>query len=190
MADLVVMASGSGSNFKAIAEKLANSPHRLRALICDKPDAYVLERAALLDIPAHLALYRREERAETEKEILSLLQYYKADLVALAGYMRVLTKYFISRFSGAILNIHPSLLPKYPGTRGLEDSFNSGDTELGITIHVVDEGVDTGPVILQKSIVRAKNENFDEIARRIHQLEHDHYPAVILKMLDGIDIEK
>jgi len=115
------------------------------------------------------------------------LERRRVDLVALAGFMRLLTPWFLDAFKGPVINIHPSLLPKYPGTHGIEESYASGDRELGITIMRVDAGVDTGPVILQKSFQREDGETLDAVEERIHALEHEWYPRVIVSMLDAVD---
>ncbi len=131
--------------------------------------------------------YVDEEWDWAEAEMLEVLREHRADAVALAGFMRLLTPFFLSRFEGPVLYLHPSLLPKYPGTRGIEESFRSGDRELGISVIRVDEGVDTGPVVLQRSFTRTGSESLEEIERRIHDLEHEWFPTAVLRALDGLD---
>ncbi|HAK46191.1 MAG TPA: phosphoribosylglycinamide formyltransferase [Spirochaeta sp.] len=186
MARLAVLASGSGSNFEAIAESFTRSTHEISCLICDRKDAFAFKRAEKYGITAHYVSYYKRERVEAEKEIASILEENRSDLIALAGFMHLLTHELIDRFPGRIINIHPSLLPEYPGTHGIQESFESGDTELGITIHRIDYGLDTGPVIMQKSFLRSGDETLDEIESQIHELEHQSYPAVLLEILDSI----
>lgn len=186
MANLAVLASGNGSNFEAIAEKISESNHRISCMICDQKDAFVFERAHNLGIPAYHVSYAGRDRSLAEEEITAVLSSENAELVSLAGFMRLLTPSFIDRFQSRIINIHPSLLPKYPGIHGIEDGYRSNDKELGITIHRVDYGLDTGPIIMQKSIIRKGDEALEEIESRIHQLEHIWYPAVLLEILDSI----
>lgn len=186
MAKLAVLASGSGSNFQAIAETLAGSSHKVVCMICDRRDAFVFKRAEKLGIPSFHVSYKDRDKAQVEKEISDILTKTRADLIALAGFMRLLSPELIDRFPGRIINIHPSLLPKYPGTHGIKEGFASGDSELGITIHRIDYGLDTGPVIVQKSFIRSSNESFDEVESKIHKLEHKHYPAVLQDILDNI----
>jgi phosphoribosylglycinamide formyltransferase-1 len=147
----------------------------------------VLDRARELGIPARVVPYRGRSRADAEADLLEVLREHRADVVALAGFMRLLTPFFLSRFAGPVLNLHPSLLPKYPGTHGIEESFRSGDRELGISVIRVDEGVDTGPVLLQRSFTRAGAESLEEIERRIHDLEHEWFPVAVLQALDDLD---
>jgi phosphoribosylglycinamide formyltransferase-1 len=188
MANLAVLASGRGSNFVALAERLRGSPrHRLAVLLCDVAGAPVLDRAREHDVPSRFVSYRGRRREEAEAEMLEVMREHRIDVVALAGFMRLLTPFFLSRFAGPVLNLHPSLLPKYPGTHGIEESFRSGDRELGISVIRVDEGVDTGPVVLQRSFTRTGTENLEEIERRIHDLEHEWFPVAVLSALDDID---
>jgi len=188
VASLAVFASGRGSNFVALAERMRDHPrHRLAVLVCDIPGAPVLERARELSIPSRLVTYRGRGRPAAEADMLAVLAEHRTDAVALAGFMRLLTPYFLSRFGGPVLNLHPSLLPKYPGTQGIEESFRSGDRELGISVIRVDEGVDTGPVLLQRSFARAGTESLEEIERRIHDLEHAWFPVAVLQVLDSLE---
>ncbi len=188
MASLAVFASGRGSNFVALAERLRGAPrHRLAVLVCDVDGAPVLDRARKLGVPACLVSYRGRSRAEAEAGMLEVLREHRADAVALAGFMRLLTPFFLTQFKGPVLNLHPSLLPKYPGTHGIEESFRSGDRELGISVIRVDEGVDTGPVLLQRSFTRTGTESLEEIERRIHDLEHEWFPIAVLQTLDSLD---
>ena len=126
-------------------------------------------------------------REAVEKKIVRHLERRRVDLVALAGYMKLLTPWFIRAFKGPVINLHPSLLPKYPGIHAIEESFRSGDRDLGISVMRIDEGVDTGPVLLQKSFVRSGAESLEEIEARIHMLEYEWFPRVLIELLDGID---
>ncbi len=187
MANLAVFASGNGSNFQAIAETVGRTSHSVRCLICDRAGAFALERARALGIPAHVVSYSRRPRTESEEEILHIIEPYAIDLIALAGFMRLLTPRLIDRYPGRIINIHPALLPKYPGTRAIAESYDSQDTDLGITIHRVDYGMDTGPIIVQQSFRRVGGETMEEIEQRIHNLEHATYPRIVTELLDSID---
>jgi len=188
VASLAVFASGRGSNFAALADRLRGHPrHQLAVLVCDTPGAPVLERAREAGVPARLVAYRGRGRQAAETEMLAVLAEHRADVVALAGFMRLLTPHFLSRYAGPVLNLPPSLLPKYPGTHGIEESFRSTDRELGISVIRIDEGVDTGPVLLQRSFTRSGSESLEEIERRIHDLEHEWFPVAVLQALDAID---
>ncbi len=188
MARLAVFASGKGSNFIAIvaALKMARR-HVVEFLLCDVEGAPVLDRAKELGVPVFPASYKGQGREAVEKKIVRHLERRRVDLVALAGFMRLLSPYFIDAFKGPVINLHPSLLPKYPGTHGIEESYNSPDKELGISVIRIDTGVDTGPVLLQKSFARAGTESREEIENRIHLLEHEWFPKALIGLLDEID---
>jgi len=185
---LAVFASGRGSNFIAIAGALAMAKrHAIEFVLCDVKGAPVLDRAQELGIPVVPVSYRGVTREAVEKKIVRHLERRRVDLVALAGYMKLLTPWFIHAFKGPVINLHPSLLPKYPGAHAIEESYRSGDKELGISVMRIDEGVDTGPVLLQKSFVRTGAESLEEIEAGIHKLEHEWFPRVLIGLLDDID---
>ncbi|MGO9410631.1 MAG: phosphoribosylglycinamide formyltransferase [Spirochaetia bacterium] len=186
MARLAVFASGTGSNFAAIARAVKPTRHTVEFLLCDVAGAPVLEKAKELGVPTFPISYAGEKRESVEKKIVRHLERRQVDIVALAGFMRLLTPWFLEAFKGPVINIHPSLLPKYPGVHGIDESYASGDIELGITIIRVDAGVDTGPVILQKSFRRDPAETRDQVEVRIHQLEHEWYPQILISMLDKV----
>jgi len=188
MARLAVFASGTGSNFVALTAAVkAAHRHEVELLLCDRPGATVLERAKELGVPTVLMSYDGLPREAVEKKMVRHLERRGVDIVALAGFMKVLTPYFLAAFKGPVVNLHPSLLPKYPGAHAIDESFDSEDKELGISVIRVDEGVDTGPILLQKSFTRKGSETRSEIERRIHELEHRWFPQLILEMLDAID---
>jgi phosphoribosylglycinamide formyltransferase-1 len=188
VADLAVLASGNGSNFEALAKGIDRSKHRLTCLISDRKEAFALKRAEKLGIPAYHIPYEPGKAEEAEKNIIALLREKGADLIALAGFMRLLSPIFIDAFSSRIVNIHPSLLPKYPGKYGILESWQSEDTELGITIHFVDYGLDSGPIITRKSFRRIGTESLEEIEARIHTLEHTYYPVIMNRLLDELNL--
>lgn len=188
MARLAVFASGRGTNFVAIAGALAMAKrHAIEFVLCDVKGAPVLDRAQELGIPVVPVSYQGVTREAVEKKIVRHLERRGVDLVALAGYMKLLTPWFIHAFKGPVINLHPSLLPKYPGIHAIEESHRSEDKELGISVMRIDEGVDTGPVLLQKSFVRTGAESLEEIEARIHTLEHEWFPRVLIGLLDDID---
>lgn len=192
---VAVLASGSGSNFQAIAEALADpgrntGGHSVELLVCDKPGAFCLERASRLGIPSVTVAYAKggttEVRQAAERTMTAALEAVGADLVVLAGFMRILTPLFVQRWQGRLVNIHPALLPRHPGAHGIVDSWASGDAELGVTVHFVDEGVDTGAILAQRAFLRAEVSTLGEAEARIHTIEHQLYPETILKLLGGL----
>lgn len=175
---IVVCASGSGSNFEALA--LASKDGRLKAqieaLIVDKP-CYAIERAKKFQIP-HILL-QKPWTVEFEKVIDEI----SPDLIVLAGFMRIIPENIVSKYFPKIVNIHPSLLPSFPGKDGIKQAYEYGVKVTGITIHFVDSGVDTGPIIFQKAIEIQDNWSLEELESAIHKLEHEYYWQVINKLL-------
>lgn len=186
MANCAIFASGNGSNFQAVAEEVGKSEHHVVCLVCDNPNAYAVERARNLGIPYHIVSYRNRPRKEAEEEILSIISRHEVDLIVLAGFMKLITPTLLEPYKERIINIHPSLLPKYPGAHGIDKSYNSKDKKLGITIHRVDTGMDTGPIILQKSFRRNGTETKEHIEEKIHTLEHIYYPIVVCNLLEAV----
>ncbi len=186
MAEFVVLASGSGSNFEAIARHPGLADHRLLALITDNPHAYALTRAEKLGISSVVVNYAAGRRA-AEERLGTLLDSFEPALVVLAGFMKVLPARLVDRFSERIVNIHPSLLPNYPGLHAIEASFSDAESHMGVTIHIVDHGVDTGRIIAQFKADRSEIDSLEQMEERIHTLEHRHYPAVIADRLSLIE---
>jgi phosphoribosylglycinamide formyltransferase-1 len=187
MARLAVFASGNGSNFEAIAAGIRHTAHALAFLMTDKRQAFALERARRLGIPTHTVSYKDRPREEAEKEILERCLAEKIDCIALAGFMRLLSPFFLNGFNRPILNLHPALLPKFPGVDAIKRSVEAGETELGISVIKVDAGCDTGPILFQASFARPAGASLNDLEERIHALEHEHYPKVVIDILDKID---
>jgi len=185
MAEIAVLASGSGSNFQNIVEFLSNTPHKVTLLITDRKQAFALERAHKLGIPARYIPYVGRSRAESEEEIQQELLKVKPDFIVLAGFMRILSPLFISQWKDKIVNIHPALLPRHPGAHGIRDSFLSNDSQLGVTVHLVDEGVDTGKVLGQSHFTRESTDTLESVELKLHALEYDLYPKIILQLCEA-----
>ena len=190
MANCAVFASGKGTNFGEICRRLAETEHEVVCCIYDRKEAPVRELADQYGVPAFHVTYSGRSREAAELEMISYLRTFGTDLIVMAGFMRIVTKVLIDAFSGRIINIHPTLLPRFPGANGIERSYNSNDTKLGITIHRVTYDLDSGPVLLQKSFTRSGNEKKEEIEKRIHTLEYESYSKVIIQELDAIDAQK
>jgi phosphoribosylglycinamide formyltransferase 1 len=187
---LGILLSGRGSNFEAIADAVDSGTIRdaeIAAVISDMAAARGLERARERGLPAFaVERIRFETRAEHEAEILRILDQTRVDLVCLAGYMRILSPAFVERWRGRALNIHPSLLPKYRGTNPQRRALEAGDKVSGCTVHFVDEGTDTGPVVLQKAVRIEPGDTEETLIARILVEEHRAYPEAIAKVLDEL----
>ncbi len=189
---IAIFASGRGSNALALIEKAKEfSNIEIAALMSDKPGAFALKLAEENNIPAYCFSFSKEiidqseRKSQQEKRVLEKLRELKIDWIFLAGYMRLLSKNFIDSFGTQILNIHPSLLPKYPGANAYEQVFASQDNESGITVHFVDEGMDTGKILVQERFVRKPDDSFVDFQSRGLAVEHKIYPRVLQMIAEG-----
>ncbi|MFH1590676.1 MAG: phosphoribosylglycinamide formyltransferase [archaeon] len=187
MGRLVVLVSGSGTNLQAIIDAYADKriPGEIAAVISNRPDALALERAKKAGIPTFVVEQGDKERETFDKEVASAIDSHEPDLIVLAGYMRILSPWFVIRYKGRIINIHPALLPSFPGTHGYEDAWEYGVKVSGCTVHFVDEGVDTGPIIIQKGNPITDDDTFESFQKRGLALEHEALPEAIALFLSG-----
>mgnify|MGYP001254384808 FL=1 len=179
---VAVLASGRGSNFQAIIEASENNelPNvSIELLIVNKKKAYAIERAKKHKIPFYLVESDNKERKLFESEMIEILEKNDVDFIVLAGFMRILSPLFVNKYNNKIINIHPSLLPLFPGSHAHKDAIEAGVNESGCTVHFVDEGVDTGPIILQESISIDKEDNEETLAEKILPLEHKLLPKAL-----------
>jgi phosphoribosylglycinamide formyltransferase-1 len=184
---IVVLLSGRGSNFRAIADAIERGEvpaTRIAAVFSDRPSAPGLSEAKRRRIPAH-AVPRPPgmSRRVHEGTLRALLDPLEPDLICLAGYLRVLSPEFVSAYRGRILNIHPSLLPKFPGLDAQRQALAAGERLSGCTVHFVDEGVDSGPIVVQRSVPILPGDDVETLADRILEEEHRAYPEAIRKVL-------
>lgn len=180
--EIAVLASGNGSNFQAIIDASISGelPNvNIKLLVVNKKEAYAIERAKKHNIPYYLINSKNKERGEFDLEILNILKKNKIDIVVLAGFMRILSPNFVKQYPNKIINIHPSLLPLFPGAHAHRDAIESGATKSGCTVHFVDEGIDTGPIILQESVGIDKEDTEKTLAMKILPLEHKIFPKAI-----------
>lgn len=178
MKKIAVFASGSGTNFQAIidATKEGKLDCEINLLVCDQPGAKCIERAEQSSIPA-LVLSPKEftSKAEYEARILQELEEKQVEFIALAGYMRLIGKTLLSSFEGKIVNIHPSLLPSFPGKDAIGQAFDAKVKVTGVTIHYVDEGMDTGPIIAQEAVKIDEMDTRYDLQKKIQKVEHQLY---------------
>jgi phosphoribosylglycinamide formyltransferase-1 len=187
MMNVGVLASGSGSNFQALVQALATDEHaRVVSLVCNVPAAPVLERAQRLGVPAALIDHRQwADRDAYDGAVIAELQRRGVELVCLAGYMRLVTPRVLAAFPRRVVNIHPTLLPAFPGLHGIRQTLAAGVKVAGCTIHFVDEGADTGPIIAQAAVPVLPGDDEATLAERIQQQEHRLLPAVVKAMARG-----
>lgn len=180
---IAVFASGQGSNFAALIDAQRKGQlggGNIELLVSDKPEAPVAQRAEDAGIPT--LLLRPKDFASRElyeAEIVAELQRREIGLIVLAGYMRLITPVLLTPYAGRIINIHPSLLPAFAGKDAIGQALNYGVKLTGVTVHFVDGGMDTGPVIAQRSVVVNDDDTVDSLAERIHKVEYELYPDVV-----------
>jgi phosphoribosylglycinamide formyltransferase len=182
MKKIAVFASGNGSNFQVIAEQFP-----VEFVFSDHRGAYVLERANNLGVKSYAFELREFDSKEAyEQAIVDLLEAHQIDLVCLAGYMKIVGPTLLAAYEGRIINIHPAYLPEFPGAHGIEDAWQAGVSESGVTIHWVDSGVDTGKIIQQVRVPRLAEDTLESFEARIHEQEYQLYPEV----LDSLGVER
>lgn len=176
------MISGNGSNLQAIIDATTSGyiNGKIVAVISNKASAYGLERAKKANIPAFVFARKQfSDNLSMDSAIAEKIEQLNADLIVLAGYMKILTPEFTQRFTGKIINIHPSLLPKYAGLNTHQRAMDAGDTEHGMTIHFVNEEVDGGAIILQSKVPIYPDDKLDDVIQRVYEQEHRCYPLVV-----------
>ncbi len=188
MKKIAIFASGNGSNFQALldAVKKGNLQAEVSMLICDRPGAFVVERAETEGVPV-FAFQPKEfkEKSEYESHILTLLKESEIELIVLAGYMRLIGPTLLQAFEGRIINIHPSMLPAFPGKDAVGQALAAGVAQTGVTVHYVDAGMDTGEIIDQRVVEIIPGETKNTLQAKIQKVEHELYPAVVQTLLSG-----
>jgi phosphoribosylglycinamide formyltransferase-1 len=179
---IAVLCSGGGTNLQAIIDSVRSGyvPAEIAIVISDKRDARALVRAREAGIETlFLDVKDFKSREDFDKEIVKNLKKKNVELVALAGYMRLLSPYFIREYRDRVINIHPALLPSFKGTRAIKDALEHGAKVTGVTVHFVSESLDDGPIILQKPVDINDDDNEDTLLERVHKEEHRIYPEAI-----------
>jgi phosphoribosylglycinamide formyltransferase-1 len=180
--NIVVLASGRGSDFQSLidAKKAGTLDANIVVLITDNPQAKAVARANEAQIPAIVINPNQFTKEEFDEILLRRLEMFNPDLIVLAGYMRIIrSKALLEKYNGKIINIHPSLLPKYPGAHAQKDAFEAGEKMSGLTIHFVDESLDSGPVIYLEPVDISGCKNADEAAAKILEREHVALPMIV-----------
>lgn len=182
MKSIVVLISGSGSNLQALLDSCATGfiPGKITGVISNKANAFGLKRAEAAGVATAVLSHKGfDSREDYDQALIAAIEQFKPDLIVLAGFMRILTPEFVQHFSGKLLNIHPSLLPKYQGLATHQRAIDAGDTEHGCSVHFVTEQLDGGPVILQAKVPIFPGDDASVVAERVHAQEHQIYPLVV-----------
>jgi len=184
---VVVLISGSGSNLQALIDDAAGgAPYAITAVISNKADAYGLQRAEQAGITTRVLDHRDfADRAAFDTALAELIDGYAPGLVVLAGFMRILTPGFVRHYAGRLLNIHPSLLPRYQGLHTHQRALEAGDREHGASVHFVTEELDGGPVVAQARVPVRVDDTVQDLAARVLEQEHRLYPAVVRSVASG-----
>ncbi|MEM1367043.1 MAG: phosphoribosylglycinamide formyltransferase [Cyanobacteria bacterium P01_H01_bin.15] len=178
---LGILASGNGTNFQAIAESVAADElnAEIAVLIYNNPDAHVKERAAQFGVPTIFLDHRQKSRARLDQEIVDTLKTHNVELVAMAGWMRIVSAVLINAFANRIVNIHPSLLPQFKGLDAVSQALAAGVPETGCTAHIVVEAVDSGPILLQAAVPIKPEDDEDRLHNRIREQEYRIFPRAL-----------
>ncbi|MCT7943284.1 phosphoribosylglycinamide formyltransferase [Shewanella holmiensis] len=178
---VVVLISGNGSNLQAILDGCDDNLNaEVVGVISNKPDAYGLVRAHHSEIDTSCVIARKgEQREDFDARLINAIEKYQPDLIVLAGFMRILSDKFVSKYLGKMINIHPSLLPKYTGLNTHQRAIDAKDTEHGASVHFVIPELDAGPVILQAKVPVYPEDDAETLAQRVHEQEHAIYPLVV-----------
>ena len=188
MVRIGVLVSGSGSNLQSIIDACEDKDidAQVSIVISNLPGVYALERAQVKGIPTKVVAHAEHPNRENyDEELVKILKGYKVDLVVLAGFMRVLTPSFLGAFPGMIMNIHPALLPSFPGLHAQRQAVEHGVKISGVTVHLVDTNLDAGPIVMQAAVPVFDDDTEDALADRILAEEHRIYPEAIQRILDG-----
>lgn len=181
-----VLASGEGTNLQALLDKVHGREVEVVAVACDQPSARALDRAAAAGVPARVFLRSGYGgRADRDGAIADWLLAERVELVVLAGYMAILDAGFVARFPDRILNVHPSLLPAFPGIRSVERAVEHGVKVFGVTVHLVDEGVDTGPIVLQRAVELPDARDPAAVRAALRPIEHELLPRAVALIAAG-----
>ncbi len=183
---VAVLISGNGSNLQSLIDNFKKeSLIDIKCVISNKENAFGLERAAKANIDNFFVDHTKfKTREEFDKELIKILEEYDPYLIVLAGFMRILSELFVDKYIGKLINIHPSLLPKYPGLETHKKVIENKDSHHGVTIHYVDKTLDGGPICAQ-SQMEVKTDNIKDLQNQIHQIEHEMYPLVIKQIAEG-----
>jgi phosphoribosylglycinamide formyltransferase-1 len=182
---VAVLVSGSGTNLQALIDDPAVRPH-LELVLSDRPGIRALERAERAGIPTVVVDPGAcPDRDAFDRDVLDVLKERTIDVLVSAGYLRVLGKKILDVYEGRWLNVHPALLPSFPGMHGVRDALAYGVRVTGVTVHLVDEGTDTGPIVLQEAVAVAPDDDWDSLEARIHEVEHRLLPRALRALLEG-----
>lgn len=182
-----VLLSGSGTNLQAILDAIAQGlPVEVVHVVSSRPDAYGIERARAAGVPVTvLDRSAYADPAAVDQRIVDAMRAAKAEYLVMAGYMRMVTPVILEAFPNRVLNVHPALLPAFPGAHGIRDAWDAGVKVTGVTIHFANEEYDKGPIIAQRAVAVLEDDTIEALEERIHAVEHELYPQVLRAIAQG-----
>jgi len=187
--NFVVLSSSRGTTFQAVIDQIQDGSLTANCLglVADREDRGCVEKARKANIPVKIVPKQKDiQREEYDFQLNEVISTFgEVDVIAALGWMFILTPWFVQKWQGRIVNVHPALLPKYPGAHGIKDALKDGAKESGMTIHIIDEGVDTGPILLQKKCEVLPDDTTDTLKDRIQLLEKEWYPKALQMIEDG-----
>jgi phosphoribosylglycinamide formyltransferase-1 len=192
MARLAILISGRGTNMEAISSKIKEGalPAEITFVASDNGQAYGLKTAALAGLRTEILPYKESGRQVAELQLENLIKATNTEWIILAGFMRILSPEFVTKYQDRILNIHPSLLPSFPGSTGIKDAWEYGVRITGVTVHLVDEKMDHGVILAQAPVIVNEKDALEDLERKIHSVEHDIYWKTIRRVISCTSMEK
>ena len=189
---IAILISGTGTNMEALVKACISGelPAQVSFVGSDRLGAKGLDTARALGMSTRVFFYKKDGRASAEDAIADAVNETNTDWIILAGFMRILSPDFVRRFPGRIINIHPALLPEFPGAHAIKDAWDAGAAATGVTIHIVDEQVDHGPILAQEKVDIAENDTMETLENRIHETEHKIYKATLKKFFETHPINR
>lgn len=187
---VAVLASGNGTNFEALVRhfQAGKIPGELVLLFCNHPAAPVMKRAQRLGVPAESFTVKACGGKEAyEQKLLTILQQYRVDFIILAGYLRVVGPTILNHYDHRIVNLHPAWLPEYPGLHSIERAYHDHRKQTGVTVHYIDAGLDSGPIIAQRRVPILPGDTLDQLEQRVHTTEHQLYPEAVKQVLTELE---
>lgn len=181
---IVILISGRGTNMEALVKACQSGELEADVVFVgsDRPDARGLETAKGFGLDTQVFYYKRDGRKAAEDAMADALEASKCDWIVLAGFMRILSPEFVHRFAGRIINIHPAILPSFPGAHGIRDAWDYGVKLTGVTVHIVDDQVDHGPILAQECVRRMPDDTIETLEAKIHEVEHKIYKAALKEL--------
>jgi len=192
MTSFAVLISGRGTNMAAIARAASQGKieARLEFVASDNPKAAGLKIAGKMGYPTEILDYGKEGRSGAERQLAGLCSLKRVEWIVLAGFMRILSPEFVAAHRGRIVNIHPSLLPSFPGRDGIGDAWKYGVKITGVTVHLVDQGIDSGPILAQKAVPVRPSDTLESLEKRIHRAEHGLYWKTLAALFSGASVSE